>query len=220
MAAEHPLRDAAVDVLGGTPTALERPPVDPVVFVLPPAVARRVTAFDKTVDVWFDRLRGDPVTDRVLYGASALGDFSLIWHLAGAGRALGGGRREREGIRLAVALGIESVLVNGIVKTWFRRARPDHQPHLVRKLRQPRTSSFPSGHATSGFLAATLLGAGRPSASKLAWYGAAGVVAASRIHVKIHHASDVVAGAAIGVGMGIAVKRLWRIGNAGRARGY
>ena len=220
MAAEHPLRDAAVDVLGGTPKSLKRPPVDPAVFVLPPALARRVTAFDDAVDARFDKLRGDPVADRVLYGASAIGDFSLVWHLAGAARALRGPRQEREAVRLAVALGIESVLVNGIVKSWFRRARPDHQPHLVRKLRQPRTSSFPSGHATSGFLAATLLGAGRRPATKLAWYGAASVVAASRIHVKIHHASDVAAGAAIGVGMGVAVKRLWAIGNAGRARGY
>jgi undecaprenyl-diphosphatase len=220
MAAEHPLRDAAVDVLGGTPKALQRPSVDPAVLVLPPALARRVTAFDRTVDAWFDQLRGDPVADRVLYGASAVGDFSLIWHLAGAARALGGPQREREAVRLAVALGIETVLVNGVVKSFFRRARPDRRPHLVRKLRQPRSSSFPSGHATSGFLAATLLGAGRRPRTKLAWYGAASVVAASRIHVKIHHASDVVAGAAIGVGMGVAVKRLWPIGNAGRARGY
>jgi undecaprenyl-diphosphatase len=220
MAAEHPLRDVAVDVLGGTPKTLQRPPVDPAVLVLPPPIARRVTAFDRAADRWFDKLRGDPLVDRVFYGASAIGDFSLVWHLASAARALGGGQREREGVRLAVALGVESVLVNGIVKTWFRRPRPDHQPHQVRKLRKPRSSSFPSGHATSGFLAATLLGAGRPPATKMAWYGAAGVVAASRIHVKIHHASDVVAGAAIGVGMGVAVKRLWRIGNAGRARGY
>lgn len=220
MSAEHPLRDAAVDVLGGTPKTLERPPVDPAVLVLPPALARRVTAFDDAVDAWFDKLRGDQLADRALYGASAIGDFSLIWHVAGAARALGGPRREREAVRLAVALGVESVLVNGVVKSWFRRARPQRQPHLVRKLRQPRSSSFPSGHATSSFLAATLLGTGRRRTTKLAWYGAATVVAASRIHVKIHHASDVVAGAAIGLGIGVAVKRLWPIGNARRVRGY
>jgi undecaprenyl-diphosphatase len=220
MAVEHPIRDTAIDVLGGTPKALERPEVDPAVLVLPAPLARRIRAFDQSVDAWFDQLRGNPVADRVLYGASAVGDFSLIWHFAGVARALGGRRREPESLRLAVALGAESALINGVVKSWFRRTRPDHQPHQVRKLRRPKTSSFPSGHATSAFMAATLLGSGRRPATKVAWYGVASVVAASRIHVKIHHASDVVAGAAIGVGMGAVVKKLFPLGNTRASRGY
>jgi undecaprenyl-diphosphatase len=220
MAVEHPIRDAAIDVLGGTPKTLERAPVDPAVLVLPAPLARRIRTFDQTVDAWFDQLRGNHVADRVLYGASTVGDFSLIWHVAGVARALGGKHHERESLRLVVALGAESALINGVVKSWFRRTRPDHQPHLMRKLRRPKTSSFPSGHATSAFMAANLLGSGRRPATKVAWYGVATVVAASRIHVKIHHASDVVAGAAIGVGMGAAVKKLWPIGNARTRRGY
>ena len=77
-------------------------------------------------------------------------------------------------------------------------------------LRRPHTSSFPSGHATSGFMAATVLGAGRSTPTKLAWYGVATVVAASRVHVKIHHASDVVGGAVIGLGLGAVVRRWLR----------
>src|SRR3954454_9055275 len=157
MAVDHPIRGAAIDVLGGTPRALERAPVDPAVLVLPAPLADRVRPCDQAVANWFDQLRGIPADDRVLYGASAVGDFSLIWHLAGLGRALGGRNRERESVRLAVALGIESALINGVVKSWFRRTRPDHQPHQLRNLRRPKTSSFPSGHATSAFMAATLL---------------------------------------------------------------
>ena len=220
MAVEHPIRDTAVDVLGGTAKDVQRAEIDPAVVVLPTGLARRVAAFDKSVDNWFDQLRGNTIADRVLYGASAVGDFSLIWHIAGVGRALGGRKQERESLRLAVALGVESALINGVVKSWFRRTRPDHQPHHLRKLRRPKTSSFPSGHATSAFMAASLLGSGRRPATKAAWYGLATVVAASRVHVKIHHASDVVAGAAIGVGMGAAVKKLWPLGNAGTPRGY
>lgn len=220
MAVEHPIRDGAVDVLGGRAKAVERAPVDPAVLVLPAPLARRVREFDQDVDAWFEQLRGHPVADRVLYGASAVGDFSLIWHLAGVARALGGRHRERESLRLAVALGAESALINGVVKSWFRRTRPEHQPHQLRTLRRPKTSSFPSGHATSAFMAAALLGSGRRPAAKAGWYGVAALVAASRVHVKIHHASDVVAGAAIGVGMGAAVKRLWPLGNGRDPRGY
>lgn len=207
---EHPVRDAAIDLLGGTPPSMERPPVDPATFVLPEPLARRVRAMDRQADGWFDALRGNHLADRVFYGASALGDFSLIWHLAGVARALGGPRQEREAVRLAAALGVESVLINGVVKSMFRRTRPEREQHGTRKLRKPRSSSFPSGHATSGFMAASLLGQGRSAPVRAAWYAAATVVAASRVHVKIHHPSDVVAGAAVGVGLGAVVRRLTR----------
>lgn len=203
------MRDAAVEVLGGTPKSVQRPAVDPATFVLPAPMARAVRSFDRAVDARFDALRGNPVVDRVLYGASALGDFSLLWHTTGVARALGGPRQEKEALRLAGSLAVESVLINGVVKSWFRRERPVWDQHRPRNIRKPRSSSFPSGHATSGFMAATLLGAGRSGRTRASWYGVAAVVAASRVHVRIHHASDVVAGAAIGLGLGAAATRWW-----------
>lgn len=211
---EHPVREAAVRVLGGTDPTLLRPEADPATEVLPPALARRIRDFDTIVDGWFDRLRGHTAADRLFYGASAVGDFSLIWHIAGVARALRGPRQEKEAVRLAVSLGVESFLVNGVVKSFFRRTRPVRQQHAHRKLRSPKSSSFPSGHATSGFMAASMLSAGKPLRSKVFWYGAATVVAASRVHVKIHHPSDVAAGAAVGVGLGAAARRIWPIGNS------
>ena len=173
----------------------------------------RVQAFDDAVDAWFDRLRGNPVADRVMYGASAVGDFSLIWHMASVVRALRG--REAEAVRLTTALGVESVLVNVGVKSLFRRTRPAWEQERPRGLRQPRSSSFPSGHATSAFMAATLLSAGRPRMRPL-WLAVAAVVASSRVHVKIHHASDVAAGALIGVGLGKIVRLIWNVSPPGR----
>jgi membrane-associated phospholipid phosphatase len=40
------------------------------------------------------------------------------------------------------------------------------------------------------------------------YYGAAAIVAASRVYVKIHHASDVVAGIPIGLAIGWAGRKL------------
>ena len=168
----------------------------------------RVQAFDDAVDAWFDRFRGTPLADRVMYGASAMGDFSLIWHIASVLRALRG--REKEAARLTVALGVESVLINVGVKSLFRRTRPVWDQERPRGLRKPLSSSFPSGHATSGFMAATLLSTGRPRAKPF-WFALAAVVASSRVHVKIHHGSDVAAGALIGVGLGKIVRRMWNV---------
>lgn len=203
------LADAAVEALGGTPPDERRPPTSPIRFVLPRPLSRQVGRFDRAVDHAADRIRGNAAADRVLYGASALGDFSLVWHLVAMSRALGSSRREREALRLVVALGVESVIVNAGVKSLFRRRRPIWDQHRPRALRRPRSSSFPSGHATSAFMAASLLAAGSSRRVRPAWFGLAGVVAYSRVHVKIHHASDVVGGAALGLALGRLVRRVW-----------
>ncbi|HEV8297472.1 MAG TPA: phosphatase PAP2 family protein [Acidimicrobiales bacterium] len=165
-----------------------------------------IDQFDDLVDGWFDHLRGNAVADRVFYVASELGDWSLIWHVLG----LAQGALARDGVarsaRLGAALGAESALVNGVVKLLFRRSRPVVELDRPHRLRQPRTSSFPSGHASSAFFAAGLLS--ERSAAKPVYYGIAVIVAASRVHVRIHHASDVIAGAALGMSLAALVKRM------------
>ncbi len=165
-----------------------------------------VDAWDDRVDEWFDQLRGNPVFDRVFYAASELGDHSMLWHLLATGRAATSLRAERSALRVVAALAVESGLVNGVVKSLFNRSRPIESTVRPLRLRIPRTSSFPSGHASSATMAAILLA----DKSKLGplYIAAAAVVAASRIHVRIHHASDVAAGAVVGLAMGAVVRRM------------
>ena len=66
-----------------------------------------------------------------------------------------------------------------------------------------------SGHASAGFTAATLLADGQKAPWRFGWYGLAAVVASSRIHTRAHHASDVLAGAVLGLILGRAAKRVW-----------
>src|SRR5262245_38976167 len=108
-----------------------------------------VMRLDQEAEALFDRLRGRPVADRLFYAASELGDFSVIWLLLGATRGLRGARHERAAARLFAGAMIESVLVNGVVKSFFRRTRPPWEVERPHKLRRPLTSSFPSGHATA-----------------------------------------------------------------------
>ena len=106
-------------------------------------------------------------------------------------------------LRAGALLGAESILVNGLVKLVFRRQRPESDEARPLPLRTPRTSSFPSGHASAAFFAATLLGHG---SARLVYYALAVIVASSRVYVKIHHASDVIAGAVLGAALGRVVK--------------
>jgi membrane-associated phospholipid phosphatase len=163
--------------------------------------AAAVRRFDDAVDRGFQRLRGHPLADRVFYGASAVGDHGLIWVMLGALRGLRGDHHWRAAVRVGAGVGLESVLVNLGIKSLFRRGRPVVDEPRPYPLRIPLTSSFPSGHATSAFCAATLLADGDPGLAPL-YYGAATVVALSRIHVRIHHASDVAGGVVIGLALG------------------
>jgi undecaprenyl-diphosphatase len=176
----------------------------------PPAVPipERVDRLDAAVDDWFEtHLRGRPAADRVMYTASALGDHGLVWLSLAILQALRRhGTWPRPLVRAAAGLGIESAIVNGPVKWMFRRTRPVHQGLRPLRLRTPLTSSFPSGHATAAFFGAALLRDGDPLWPL--YYVMAVIVASSRVHVKIHHASDVIAGAALGAGMGELARRL------------
>ena len=167
-----------------------------------------IERFDELVDGWFDRWRGNVVADRVFYVASELGDWALLWHLLATGQGLTRPDGFERTLHLSLSLGVESALVNGVIKSAFRRRRPVGEFERPHRLRQPLTTSFPSGHASSAFLAAALLS--DRSRRKPVFYALATIVAASRVHVRIHHASDVVGGAAIGVALGAIAKRVWR----------
>lgn len=166
-----------------------------------------IRRLDKAAEKLSDDVRQLPGADRVFYTASAFGDFGLLWVIFALLRALRGGRdNERAALRGICATGIESFLVNVLLKSVFRRERPLEQADHPLPLRQPLSSSFPSGHATAAFCGAVILS--EDDALAPLYYGAAAVVAASRVYVKIHHASDVVGGVVVGIALGKLAKRL------------
>jgi len=169
-----------------------------------------VERFDRAVDRAFEPLRRQPAANRVMYAVSELADFSLLWHTISVGRAaFGGPREERQMVRLSTALGVEAALVNGPIKAMFHRARPEFEGDRPHTLRQPATSSFPSGHASAAACAVTILCDGAGPIATIGWIALGTAVATSRVHVRIHHASDIVGGAMIGLVAGATFRRLW-----------
>jgi len=116
-----------------------------------------IARFDGAIDRAVDRVRS-PAVDGVMYRISSAADHSLLWHFCGAVKAAQRGTDVGYAVRFAGAMGAESLLTNGVVKTAFRRVRPARYEDLVFSygLRRPITTSFPSGHATAAFCAAVL----------------------------------------------------------------
>lgn len=171
-------------------------------------LAQLVHDFDQLVDDLFDPLRGQPTADRLFYLASEWADYSKAWHVLGVTMAVLKPERRPDALRLAVALGVESAIVNGGLKRLFNRERPPLLDNTTYEVRRPRTSSFPSGHASSATITAVLLSEALPRLKPL-WWTLAIIVSASRVHNRMHHGSDVAAGAVLGTAMGHLTQRIW-----------
>ncbi len=158
-----------------------------------------------------------PTLDDPMRRISAAANHSKVWLGLAAAMATLGGRRGRRAAATGVAsIAMTSAIVNLPAKFSFRRTRPDrlaaHVPEL-RHVQMPTSSSFPSGHAASGFAFAASVATIAPG-----WAAAlrslASVVGYSRVHTGVHYPGDVIVGAlvgsTIGEGVGFLAGRLLR----------
>ena len=167
-----------------------------------------IQRIDQRADARLERLRGNPVLDRVMTAATHAGEFSLAWHAAGLVRGTVTGRWDQT-LALAAGLGAESLIVNQGIKRAFRRSRPTTSGDERFSIRTPLTSSFPSGHASAAtFAALTLIGWDGPASIPL-WGTLAATIALSRPYVRIHHASDIVGGVLTGAALAALAHRVF-----------
>lgn len=173
-----------------------------------------VDAVDDRVDAVMSRWRGRPVADGLAYGASALGDHGLVWFLIGLARGRRPGKRQRATWAIVFS-GAVTPVVNAAVKSAVGRGRPVPREDDPTPVRVPVSTSFPSGHALAAWCAASLLA--EDDRLGPAYYLVASAVSLSRVHLRQHHASDVLAGAALGITIGQVGRRIarpWRTGSS------
>jgi membrane-associated phospholipid phosphatase len=130
------------------------------------------------------------------------------WPLLVAVGACGDARCRRR-LPPAVLSGLLAVgaaaAVTSLLKDLFDRVRPAlADPGIEALVRTPDSASFPSGHAATAFAAAVAVGAFYP---RLRWplLGLAAFVGVSRIYLGVHYVLDVMAGAVLGIALGLLV---------------
>ena len=153
-----------------------------------------------------------PALDRVLPRLTSSADHGLLWMAVAAGLAASGGSRRRAAVRGLLSLGLASATANVPAKLSARRSRPHlHPVPLPRQLlRQPSSSSFPSGHSASAAAFATGVALESPLVGAPIGLLAAGV-AYGRVHTGVHFPGDVAAGLALGGGAAWALTRVWPV---------
>lgn len=150
--------------------------------------------------------------DGALRRLSRSANKGRLWlGLAAVGVAVPG-RVRRAALRGAGSLAVTSFLVNVVLKPMIGRRRPEeHRVPLHRRLaKEPKTTSFPSGHAASAaaFATGVLMEHRGLGAAVLPVAAAVGY---SRVHVGVHYPGDVVAGIAVGAGVAIGTQRWWPV---------
>jgi membrane-associated phospholipid phosphatase len=163
-----------------------------------------VLGWDRHLERWQAAHRAG-VLNPLVEGLTYAGTYGAVWLVLAAVLAVWLRRPVVfGGTVLAVVLGFG---VSEALQAAVPRARPVGQALVHR----PHSHSFPSGHATIAFAAATVL-AGLVPRGRVAFYVLAAAIAWSRVYVGVHYPLDVLAGAVLGTALGyLALRALPRL---------
>lgn len=156
-----------------------------------------------------------PVLTTVMKVITSLGDAGLIWILLALVLLLVPKTR-KTGVVVAIALILDLLLCNVLLKNLIARTRPYEIQTMVEILvRKPSDYSFPSGHTAASFAAASVLFFVKDREKRL-WGPAlvlAILIAFSRLYFYVHYPTDVLGGAAIGLLCGDLASKIAEITN-------
>lgn len=151
----------------------------------------------------------NPFLDTVMPLVTHLGDLAIIWFVIAA-VLIAQSRRRTYGIAIGLAVILAAAVGAFVLKPLFGRMRPYEVVGFMGLLiPAPMGSSFPSNHSMVSFAAATALcclpeKSRGMTLTKIAGVVIACLIAFSRIYLYVHFPSDIIVGAVIGIGIGLA----------------
>lgn len=170
---------------------------------MPPAAT---TDFELSILETIREVFAHPDMETILTAVSRLGDFGFIWIAVSVVLLLYAGTR-RTGATMLTALLFGYLVCNLTLKPLVERLRPCDIVEGMALISCPSDFSFPSGHTTSAFAAATALAILHPKAGAVALFFAA-LMAFSRLYLFVHFPSDILIGALIGAACAWAAVRI------------
>ena len=140
---------------------------------------------------------------RILMIAATRGGDGWLWYTLGLILLLYGGEQRFAAIGAGASSAAAGICLFRVLKRTSRRKRPcEIEPHCWSSILPPDKYSFPSGHSITAFAVAISIGLFYPEL-QISLLVVALLIAASRIILGMHFLSDVLAGSAIGVVLGL-----------------
>ncbi len=157
------------------------------------------------------------VLDELMLFITTLGDVGLLWIVTGILLAVvpGIGKESKEhlktrrimGICILLSIALNFLLSNLVVKNIIQRPRPySVDLSLIPKI-IPSEYSYPSGHTSSSFAAATSIYMVNKRAGGVA-FAVAAIIAFTRMYFGVHYPTDIIGGIVMGISCAIAVKAM------------
>ena len=155
---------------------------------------------DESIICWIQEHFTHSALDSAMIWISRAGDKGILWIFLGVLFLFFGLRKKewmKRGISLLFCLATTALVCNLILKPWVARIRPYEVLHFSILVPPLSDYSFPSGHTSASFAAATAIYAMHHKWG-IAAYVFAGLMGCSRLYLGVHFPTDVLAGAVIG----------------------
>ncbi|MDR3178506.1 MAG: phosphatase PAP2 family protein [Oscillospiraceae bacterium] len=172
---------------------------------------KKIQNIDNSILSSIAKLR-TPILDKFMIFITNLGSSGSVWLLFGLILLFIRGYRKK-GAEIFVTVGLAALMSESILKNIIRRARPcDKDPYELLLIPRPSSYSFPSGHTTSSFATAyvvykTFLELNCVFVALALFL--AFLISFSRLYLKVHYPSDVLAGIILGIFCGLTVLRIF-----------
>ena len=161
-----------------------------------------MNAFELSILWWIREHLTNPFLDTVMPYISSLARHGEFWILV-ALILVCFKKTRKAGVAMGIAMAAGYLIGNMGMKNLFARTRPYDVTEVQLLVAKLHDFSFPSGHTLVSFEAATALWFYHRK-----WGVAAFVLAAliglSRLYLFVHYPTDVMAGAVLGIGIGLA----------------
>ena len=162
--------------------------------------------------LWLKETCAHPVLDNIMIFVSALGDGGFLWIALGLLFLFMGAKHkiwQKRGLFLLLSLAANALVCNLLLKPLVNRTRPYDLLGYAILIPPVGDASFPSGHTSASFAAATAIYAMNKKWGITA-YAFAALMGFSRLYLGVHFPTDVLFGAMVGMAVAKIVVHIFR----------